>query len=79
MWIIIKNKTNTIFAIHSFILHVNHSYSSAVLSISYDPAEHKMIFFQHGTTPARSVSHIKIWIPFAEKQQLMSASLETLH
>ncbi len=31
------------------ILHYNHSYSSAVPSISYDPAEDKRIFFTHET------------------------------
>ncbi len=42
------------------ILHANHCYSSAVPSISYDPAEHKMIFFIYSTAHVGLVSQIKI-------------------
>ncbi len=75
-----EGTTTTIYLPYIWIiLHRNHSYSSAVPSISYDPAEHKMIFFIYGIGPIGLVSQIKIWISFAEKQQLMSASWETFY
>ncbi len=61
------------------ILHANQWYSSAVPSISYDPAEHKMIFFIYGIGPIGLVSQIKIWISSVYKRQFMSANLEIFH
>ncbi len=64
------------------ILHANHSYSSAVPSISYDdydPAEHKRIFFTHVTAYVALILRIKIGIPFAYKQQFISANLEIFY
>ncbi len=62
-----KTKQTPYLPYNSFILHVNHYYSSAVLSISYDPAEYKMIFFTHGTAPVGLISPIKFYISLVEK------------
>ncbi len=61
------------------ILHANHCYSSAVPSISYDPAEHKPIFFKHGTASVGLILRIKIRISFEEQQKFMSARWDAFH